>query len=272
MGRLMKADWMKLRSSRTFIVCTVLALILGALLTIVYYIVWLNIGETLEMSREYLMSFGLPEKMVDETLSVVPHDNMWSYVNTCLADTNVMYLVAIVVCVYVATEYNMGTYKLPVARGYSRGKVFFSKWLMSLPAMLFVTVAYVLGGMIASSVMFGFSADVSAGEILTELGAYLSLYIAATSLFVMLSVVTKKTSTAVALAIIVPILLESGLTILMIAYKDLEVSQYWLFNTITSTQTLYQNGQAYIPFLVAAAYCAVSLVIGALVFRRQEMK
>ena len=82
----------------------------------------------------------------------------------------------------------------------------------------------------------------------------------------------EKTSTAVALAIIVPILLESGLTILMIAYKDLEVSQYWLFNTITSTQTLYQNGQAYIPFLVAAAYCAVSLVIGALVFRRQEMK
>ena len=273
MSRLLSTELKKLAKSRTFIVCCILALLLGAGLTVVYYIVFINVGETLQMAEEFMKNMGMSEETIADSIAVVPDSNMWSYVNTCLADTNVLYLVSIVVCTFAASEFGMGTYKLSISRGYSRMSVFFSKLILSCAACIGVVFCYVLGGGIVSAVLFGFGSEIGAGRILLELAAYFVLFAAVASMFVMVSMITKKTGSAIALAIIIPIFIESGLMILSIAYKELStVSRFWIFNTFTLTDRLCGSGDAYIPFVVAAAYHGASIAVGAAIFRKTDLK
>ena len=273
MGRLFRADLRKQKKSSTMWVCMILAFLFGIVMAVLYYIVWLNIGSSMEATRTMIEQMGIQQETFEDVLAQFPEPNLFEYANALLCDSNVFYIGAIVICVFVGSEYSMGTIKHSLARGYTRTKVFFSKFIVSVFSMLAVVLAYVLGGCVTSACMFGFSGPVGPTRIVMVLLAYFSLYIAASSLCMMIAVIMRKTGQAVAVAIVFPILVDSVISAITIANRDfIYISRFWILRTFVSTEELCLAHKSYIPFLVAAVYTGISLIIAYMTFRRQEIK
>ena len=273
MGRLFRSDLRKLKKSSTMWVCTAVAFAFGIVMAVLYYIVWVNIGSSVQATQALMDQMGIEKETFESAIAQFPAPNLFEYANAMLCDTNVLYIGAIVVGVFVASEYSMGTIKNTIARGFTRTKVFFSKFFTSVISMIIVVVAYVFGGSLTSVFMFGFTTDTGKKRMLMVVLAYLSLYIAAASMFLMIAVIMKKTGQAIAVSIVFPIIVESVISALTIANKNfIPVSKYWLFRTFVSTEQLCLDHKSYIPFLVAAVYTGVSLITAYMVFKRQELK
>ena len=273
MTALMKADGYKLRKSRSLKVCLLVAFVLGIQMAVLYHIAWSMIGNNIETTRSMMMMFASDEKTINEMLMIIPDENMWAYISTALADTNVLYIAAIVISIFVGSEYSMGTIKNSVSRGYSRSSIYVSKLLFSLIAMFAIVIGYVLGSSIVGGILYGFSAKISAGQIWLMVAAYCVEMIAVCGLYVMIAILLKSTGHAIAFSLIIPMLVSSVLQIVALAYNNNDlVSRVWLFQTLTATQQFCLYGDAYVPFVVGAVYFILSCVIGLLVFRRQELK
>ncbi len=273
MGTLMKADFYKLKKSRSWFVCIVVAFVIGVIMSVLYYMAWKMVGNNVEFTRTLMESLGSDEKTINDMLMVVPDNNSWAYISTALADTNVLYITAIVISIFVSSEYSMGTIKNSVSRGCPRTAVYFSKLIFSLAAMVTVVVSYLLGSGMVGCILFGFSAKISAGQILLTLAGYIVQFAAAGSVFVMIAVLMRKTGYAVAFSIVIPMLITSLLQVAAISVNNSNLfSRFWLFLSITSTQNFCLNGEAYVPFLVGTAYLVLSALVGIIVFRRQELK
>lgn len=273
MGRLFRADMRKLKKSSTLWVCTALAFLFGIVMAVLYYIVWVNIGSSVQATQQLLGQLGVEKETFETAIAQFPEPNFFEYANALLCDTNVLYFGAIVIGVFVASEYSMGTVKNTIARGFTRTKVFFSKFFSSVIAMMIVVFSYVFGGSMTSVFMFGFTSSTGKKRMLMVLLVYFSLFIAAASMFLMISVIMKKTGQAIAVSIIFPVIVESVISALTIANKSfVPIAKYWLFRTFVAAEDLCLSYRSYIPFLVAAVYTGVCLVTAYLVFRRQEFK
>ena len=91
MTSLMRSDWCKLQKSRSLKVCLLIAFVLGAVMALLYHMAWVNLGESLEATLSMMQMLGSSEQSIRQALEIIPQDDLWSYVNTALADTNVLY-------------------------------------------------------------------------------------------------------------------------------------------------------------------------------------
>ena len=273
MGRLFRADLMKQRKSTTLWVCTILAFLFGIVMAVLYYMVWLNIGTTVQNTQQMLAQAGFSPDAFDSVMSKFPKPSMTEYANALLRDTNVLYVCAVVVGVFVGSEYSMGTIKNTIARGFTRTKVFISKFLVSLLSMMIVVASYVLGGSITSICIFGFTSSAGKRRVLMVLISYFCLFVAVAAMYMMIAIITRKTGHAIAVSIVFPILVESVITAVEVANKEFSgISKYWLFRTFLEAEDLCLAYKAYIPILIASVYTAVCFIISYLVFKRQELK
>lgn len=273
MTSLMRSDWCKLQKSRSLKVCLLIAFVLGAVMALLYHMAWVNLGESLEATLSMMQMLGSSEQSIRQALEIIPQDDLWSYVNTALADTNVLYIAAIVIGVFVGSEYSMGTIKNSVSRGFSRNKVYASKLIFSVGVMLLTVLCYLLGTMIAAVSMFGFRSEGNASDIMLVLSAYLCEFIAVSSIYVWISFWLKSTGHSIAFSLVIPMLISSVLQVVSIVNNHTDaVSRFWIFQTVTSTRSLCLSGEAYVPFLSAAVYFAVSCFGGLMIFRHQELK
>ena len=167
----------------------------------------------------------------------------------------------------------MGTAKNAISRGFNRTAVYGSKLLFSMLIMLMVAAVYVLGSGVVGCALYGFSADISAGQMLLILAAYLAEMLAVAGLYVMIAVMMKSTGHAIAFSLIMPMLISSALQIISMAYNCSDVlNRLWIFQTLTATPQLCLYNEAYVPFLVSAVYFVVAGLISLLTVRRQELK
>lgn len=274
MGSLLKSDLLKLRKSSTFWVCIVLSVFLGVMFSLLYYYVWKNVGSSVEATKTVMKALGAQEESIKEALAIFPEPNVFAYINTMLCDSNAIYISAVVICVFVASEYSMGTIRNSLSRGFSRRQFIASKFISVAIAMTSVIASYVTGGFVTSVCIFGVEPYSGKGNIALILIAYTLLFLGLASFYTMISIVTRKTGRAVAVAIIFPAIVEA--IIGMIAYISQDysgvVSKFWIFRTVLLSNNLCEKGEAYIPILVALGYMFICGTISSLVFRRQEIK
>lgn len=272
MLNLLRSDFLKQKKSSTLWVCIVLAFLLGIVMAVLYYIVWINIGSSLQAQLTLMNELGIEKESFEEALAQFPEPNLFEYANACLSDTNVLYIGAVVIGVFTASEYSMGTIRNSISRGFSRTQIYFSKLIASSVSMVSIVFAYVLGGAVTSVIMFGFSTDTGNTKMFLILISYLCLYLAASAFYMMISVIMKKTGHAIAVSIVFPILVESVISVITMSNSNLiPLSKFWIFRTFVSTESLCLNGQAYIPMLVAACYFVICTSVGLIVFRRQQV-
>lgn len=273
MNRLLRSDILKQRRSTTLKACLILAFLIGIVMAVLYNVAANQLHANYDEYVNTLVNMGMQKSAVEDIYAEVPEYNLWAYINVALCDNNVLYLGAIIISVLVGSEYSMGTLRNSVSRGYSREAVFFSKLITSVLSMYAVVFVYVLGSGITACIMYGFGSDVGAGKMLLIITAYLFLYAAAAGFYMMVAVLMKSTGHALGFSIIVPLLIATVLRLASMAQTNIDnISRWWIYNTMASTQKMCLSSDAWIPFVVAAAYLAASCIAGLFVFRRQEIK
>ena len=246
MSELFRSDFFKLRKSRSILVCLIVSFILGALMSVIYYIAWQELSRTMDETLKMIEGMGDYSGVVMEAMDILPSDNLWSYINVSLCDQNVLYIAAVA--------------------------IFFSKMISAVLIMVLIVFVYAIGSAVPGCILFGFSANISAGDMLMCIALYLLLFIAAASFYAMTAVITKRTGYAIAAALILPIIVTALINVIKIGNQDCgSVSRYWLFETITNTQKLVQSGEGYVPAISGAVYLALSSLIGIGVFRKQSI-
>ena len=275
MGRLILSDLKKLMKCSTLWVCTVIGFLTGMSMTFLYDAAWNNMTDTTnyQMVFSFLKTIGMDSDTSKQLLSQFPREVFWQYINTLFSDGNIIIFSAIVISVYIGTEYNEGTFKNTLSRGFSRTYVYVSKYISSVVSMAITVIAYLAGGGIVAAIKFYLTTDVNDEQMIAMVLAYSALYIALSAVFMFISVVSQKTGLAIALNIVIPIFVSLFVRILTFGFEWIQkVVQYWIFDTVTLVQTLYQNNNIYIAFIVAPVYLILFVVAGAVVFKRQDIR
>ena len=275
LNRLIKSDFIKLRKSKTLIVCSIIAFCLAVLMSLLLVNGWNSNGngESIEQATEMLLEMGMDKETVDMALSIMPRPYLWSYANYFLSDGVISILAAICVSVFTASEYSMGTLKNTLSRGFSRTQIYLSKLLVSCVSVIVLAVVYLLGGMIICGIFLRGISELTAVQMILCILSYLCLFLAMTSVYYMIAIVIRKTGVTIAMSLVIPNIVASILSTIAYSIKDFsEISQYWLFNTPSVVQRMCVNGQAYIPILTALVYFAVSTAAGLIISRKQEVK
>lgn len=272
MSDIFRADLYKLRKSKSVRVCLIVSFVLGMLMSVMYYVASQELAKTMEETQKMIEGMGDYSGIVMEAMDILPGNDLWSYINVSLCDLNVLYIASVVIGIFVGSEYSMGTIRNSLTRGFSRNSVFFSKLFSAVIVMVLTVLVYAVGSAVPGIILFGFSAKLSAADILLCLALYILLFIAAAAFYSMLAVLAKRTGYAIALAIIIPIVVSAIINVIKIGNQDFgNVSRFWLFETITNTQRLVKNGEAYVPAISGAIYLTLSTVIGLGVFRKQSI-
>ena len=273
MGGLLKADLKKLSKSKCFIVCLVIAAVLGAAMAMLYNYIWEQSGKNIAMSYALMEYYGFSTDMLDEALSSLPKRNLWSYVNIFFSDSSIWILAAICVCTYISAEYSAGTFKNTIARGCKRMNIYFSKLIVAVIEIMSVALVYVGAGSLTALFFVDINSDFSAGNMILMVVTYILLMIATVSVYMMLSVIFRKTGIAVAVSIAAPLILATLLNLVTMANESLaNLSRFLLMSTYVEVESLFRSGEGYIAVSVALAYMVVSTVIGCLIFSRSEVK
>jgi len=167
-----------------------------------------------------------------------------------------------------------GGIKNILTHGFSRTKYYASKLVLCLIYALLFYLVYVVGGVIASGLVYGFGgsfADIVATGVFAAAGAQILLLFGFTSLCVAIAFAipnTTASSFVMAGFMFVPALILAFL-----------INQNESFNRFMPV-LIYQSMQSIArqtlehrtAMLVAAGYIVISTVIGFLVFRRSEIK
>ncbi len=274
MRTLLKSERMKAFKSRYFWVTLILSFVLGALMALLYYAAWQSLRQNInEEITKQINDMGAAGSLAWDAINTLPENNLWDYINISLCDMNVLYLVGIVISIFVASDYSSGTIRHPIARGFSRSSIYVSRLLISVMITMLTVLCYVVGGLISGSILFGFSSNVNAGEILLILAGYFLLYLAAAAFYTMIAVLTKKTGYAVAASMLLPLLLLSLMKVIYMGNRSFDkVSRFFLFDTIAQNKELCLSGEWYIPFSVAVVTSVLCSLAGWLLMRRQEIK
>ena len=275
MGRLILSDLKKLMKCRTLWVCAVIGFFTGMSMTFLYDAAWNNMTDTTnyQMVFSFLKTIGMDSDTSKQLLSQFPQEVFWQYINTLFSDGNLIIFSAIVISVYIGTEYNEGTFKNTLSRGFSRTSVYTSKYISCVVSTAITVIAYLAGGGIVAAIKFDLTTDVSDEQMILMVLAYSGLYIALTAVFMFISVISKKTGLAIALNIVIPIFVSIFVRILTFGFEWVQKAvKFWIFDTITLVQTLYQNDNIYIAFTVIPIYLVLFLILGIIIFNRQDIK
>ncbi len=275
MGRLILSDLKKLMRCRTLWVCAVIGFLTGMSMTFLYDAAWNNMTDTTnyQMVFSFLKTIGMDSDTSKQLLSQFPQEVFWQYINTLFSDGNLIIFSAIVISVYIGTEYNEGTFKNTLSRGFSRTSVYTSKYISCVVSTAITVIAYLAGGGIVAAIKFDLTTDVSDEQMILMVLAYSGLYIALTAVFMFISVISKKTGLAIALNIVIPIFVSIFVRILTFGFEWVQKAvKFWIFDTITLVQTLYQNDNIYIAFTVIPIYLVLFLILGIIIFNRQDIK
>ena len=268
MTGLIKADFKKLFKGKTLLVCSIIALGYGALT-----IYLLNM--TIDMMKNQLgalMSMG-EDIEFSLVLGGIPKNNVWSMVNSLFTNSDVGILIAICICVFITSEYSMGTFKNSVSRGFSRTQIYLSKFIVSAVSSLIIMLLFVIGGTVVAFICMPTKSDVNAVQMITMILTYLFLAVAAASMYLMFAMLFRKTGVSVATSICIVVFVSSIFEVLGVFVENFSnYSRFWILNTFTIVEQSCLNGEIYIPLLIGLGYIVVTGAIGMFVFKKRDIK
>lgn len=174
MSGLLRSDFYKLSKMKSFPICLLIALALavGSIFMLDYTAQFVDMG-TYNASNTMLSTFAGDSKI----------------------------FIAIVVSIFVASEFGFGTIKNIASRGFSRIGIYFSKLIGACVIALVIQLVYSVAYTGTAAIMWGFG-EVSASfwpETLKIIGLEILLTLAYTSVFVMVSMLIRQSGAAIAI-------------------------------------------------------------------------
>lgn len=268
MNCLLKSDFRKLFKGKSFWVCSIIILVLAIGLTFLYHAVYnLMIENMGYLGMEDILAIGGTEM----TTSLFA-TNAWSNAQRFFGDSDIVTLLSVAMVLFITAEYAAGTYKNSISRGFSRTKIYLSKFIVSLFIMFVLSFLYLVPSSITAGILYGNWGNASVQTVVTVILVNLLELIAFTAFLTMLSFMIKSTGGAIALTLVLINIVPTILEVFNIIFENSNLSQYWPPSLLVQTSTFIDNGKIWIPIVVSLVYLAVSLFLGLFTFNKKDIK
>lgn len=277
MSGLIKSDFKKLFKNRSLFVCSIVACVVGAFtvffMDLSYELSTANNGFG-AMLEQYSGVIGSVDPSSLEAINaILSMGTSMGLIDAMLSDSSVQMFIAICVCLYIASEYSHGTLKNTVSRGFSRHKIYFSKSVVSAVASVIIATMFVLGSIITSLLCSEITSDFNIMKIIVEYLAYIVLVLATSSMFLMISILIRKTGIAIVICIATPMGVQTLLALLAGAIPNLsDYTRFWLPSTFGIIGSSYSDSMIWLPIIIGLVYIAATYVAGTSVFAKHDIK
>lgn len=296
--------WMK---SKSFKVCTIVGcglaifsvamfLLLSIMMDMVNESIAEDMGEDYaaeqelmneEMIAEY-KAMGMSDSEIAMITGIYDGEMMLSM---SFSQTDLQLLIAIFIAIFVAGEFNNGTIKMIVSRGYSRTQIYWSKFISGIIASNIMALVMVLVTTILGCIIWGWNDPVTGAaagalDVLKFLLVQFALNTAITAMFIGCSMMFRSLGISIAITIVsytfgsvIFVLLDAVIQGLcsVIEYNVDKLpflpSEVWIMQTVVNTSTLdISNHDLTIGLAVSLVYTALFTFIGMWTFKKNDIK
>ena len=265
MLNLLRADFYKLKRSKAFWICAVVGVVIAVLM-----VVALNAFITRGLSRGPSSRGYADVQAMQAAASVI-----WA-IPQFLSQNFLILLAGVFTSVFITDEFANGTIKNTLSCGAERNKVLASKFLVSSVASLFIFATSIVALVVAGSIVWGFDPQgaSTAGGFTGMIGLEALLMVGFVALFTFIGMTVRSTGGALATTIIATMMVSTLLSALNALFNTtVDLSQYWLGGAVaTLATTSPASGDVIRGVLVAFIWGAVSLVAGAALFTKRDVK
>lgn len=251
MLNVLRADFYKLRRSKSFFIC------LGILAAVVAYII-VDFSSSAHIKEQLSPSTFHWIYMIFEEKAFLPYF--------------LPVLQAIFITMLITNEYSTGTIKDSVSLGFSRTQIYFSKLItISVGSILMMLVALVTTAM-TSIFVFGIYGSFLMVDLLLLVRMFLIqglLYTAYGSLFLMIAFLIKNVGGTMAFSIFFSLIIGSLSSVVGNSY----IGRILLLMNFSPTAVPYpQAVDMWIAIAVALAYLILCTGLGGFTFKKQDIK
>jgi len=242
MFNLLKADFYKLKKSKAFLFSMVACLGLGAI---------------------HMLMPGAPAEImgVDSGLGAL---------ELLAINFHPQIFVAFIV-VFVTAEFQLGTIKNTISRGISRRQIYLSKFIVTNVATVVLLLIYVLIHVVFGTIRWGFNPyeTISIYQVANFIGLHLLFVIAYTAFFMLIAILFRHLAGALVTGYLYIIMIG----LLFLAEVEGSLIRYelhWNVNNFGIFEPTYP--EPWHGIIVALAWIVISLILGVIIFKKQDIK
>jgi ABC-2 type transport system permease protein len=185
-------------------------------------------------------------------------------------------IIGIFVSIFVSAEFNFGTMKNIVSKGFNRTKVYAAKFVICASAALLMLIVYMVAGCLAGTILWGFDPNgiASLGGMITLFLNQALLMIAYTAVFVFVATSLRSNGASIGVNICVVMLVATLLQAINLLFGgSVNLSDFWISGNISKLATLSPAGSDVLRgIIVAVVYTAAATLAGSALFEKQDIK
>ena len=280
MYHILKAEIGKLFRSRTFLICCIIAVVMSVI-TLASYEMMSEVytPEVVENFNQQTATDSGVSVQVSEGLdfSFLKNLSGISVLEMSFSGNVLTTLLAVLVSIFVCSEFSGGAIKNIASRGFSRTKIYTAKYIVCAIAgiilAMIVLITMFLGGTILWGV--GETGGDFTSNLLTFLGIQFLLNAALSGLMVFVSMAVRNTGGSIAINVCI-ILFASmifSLVDLVINSEKIKVADYWIGNIIVNISSLSIPSELLEKGLIVGILTiVVTYIAGATQFKLADIK
>jgi ABC-2 type transport system permease protein len=265
MINLLKSEFYKLKKSKGFYILLALCVVFPVILAFAYK----GVAAT--------AAAGNPD-MQDILVMSRQFSGAWFTGNALSMEGMAIHslIIAIFVSIFVAMEFNHGTMKNIVSKGFNRTQVYFSKFLTATTAALVMLITFMIASTIIGTILWGFDSQgiASLGNFMTLFLTQGFLIVAYTAVFVFVAMSLRSNGASIGVNICLVILVGTLLeAVNLLFHNNVNLLNYWIGGNISNLTTLNPSSSDVLRgVIVAGVYTVVATAAGFTLFKKQDIK
>ena len=277
MGKLIRFEYNKLFRQRSFYICLIIsiALIIVSTATIKLLERFVS-GMTTENTAT--ISVEMSEAEADDmeaVADVFTYNTGWGISGSAAGMGSCSIILCVFLSIFSCSEFEEGTIKNIVSRGYNRTKIYFSKYISAMTGSLIILVMVYVAAFCMGSILWESG---SPGRTPEMIGYYLIGYLSYATFYFFIAMLFRKIGFSIAIGIVGPTFLDVSLSLLNMLLKldKVKISDFWIDGCLTDISRISgpnppDTKRLTIILICLLAYLVVLFGAGLLIGKKREV-
>lgn len=280
-NNLLKSELYVMTRNKSFYIVLITVMLVAILTPILFNIMKIQIEAMSQPNQEMIQSItqnsregvqgtsiGFTYSALDMTLD---QTNITWFCGQVLAGGVLPIILLFFICNNLIKEFGYGTIRNKIAKGFSRAKIYFAKWLSLVIATIGLILLMVVIQSITTILIYGISPITM--EMIRIILIEILLYMALVSIFFMVGMMVRKKVAMIAINILIITIGSSILSFFSFLLKDsIILTRYWIPSLITQMGNLDISQQTIqTSVVVAIVYLIITMILGVQSFKRKDI-
>lgn len=261
MCNLLKSDFYKLIRSKSLKICWLIVLFFAVIVPIIN-------NAVMDQIEKQINSNG--------SITMPIYDGFHAIFDSFSGAGNILIILAILVPIYVSSEFTNGTMKNIASKSFTRTQIYLSKLIVMLIVNTIIMISFVAVSTVTSTILWGFGEPTKDAlfQILRLFGLEILLFCGLTALFNMISMLIKNVGGSIAVSICILIFTEIIILILhTFVFKDTDISKFWIvYNTSTISALKLTSESIRIALINGIGFIIIPTIFGCYMFNKKDIK